>query len=69
MPEKDPLEVKPELTPNMVRAAVKVIAEDYGVCSEYVAEGLVQDIFRAMMAARTNHESSGDHAEVARGNS
>ena len=40
------------VTSEMIAAAVKVIAEDYGVCSEYVAEGLVADIFRAMMAAR-----------------
>jgi hypothetical protein len=40
------------VTPEMIAAAVKVIAEDYGVCSEYVAEGLVADMFKAMMAVR-----------------
>jgi hypothetical protein len=43
-----------EVTPEMIAAAVKVIAEDYGVCSEYAAEGLVEDILKAMIAARTN---------------
>ena len=46
------------LTPAMIAAAVRVIADEYGVCSEYVAEGLVQDIFKAMIAAQSNQAAS-----------
>jgi hypothetical protein len=46
-----------EVTPEMIRAAVKVIAEDYGICSEYVAEGLAKDAFEAMMRARSTQAS------------
>jgi hypothetical protein len=40
-----------EVTPEMIRAGVTVLAEDAGVVSEYVAEELAELVFRAMMAA------------------
>jgi hypothetical protein len=57
-----------EITPEMIEAGAKVCAEVYGVCSEFVGEGLAEDIFKAMMDARTN-PSVTDHAEKTRRNS
>ena len=48
---------------------MKVIAEEYGVCSEYVAIGLVEDIFKAMIATQNSRESGDSHAEITRGDS
>jgi hypothetical protein len=40
----------------MIAAGVRLIAEEYGVCSEYVAEGLASDVFRATIGV---HEKGG----------
>jgi hypothetical protein len=42
------------VTPAMIAAAIRVIADDYGICSELVAEGLVHDVFKAMISSRPN---------------
>lgn len=49
---------KIEVTSAAVRAAIEVVANDYGVCSEQVAEGLVRDIFAAMIAAQENQAAA-----------
>ncbi len=36
---------------DMMKASIDVVANQYGVCSEYVAEGLIEEIFRAMARA------------------
>jgi hypothetical protein len=43
---------EPEITPEMGKAGILVLAEQYGVVSEYVAEELGPDVFRAMWSAR-----------------
>jgi hypothetical protein len=48
----DGRETEIEITPEMVEAAVRVIADLYGICSEHVAEGLARDTFKAMIRAR-----------------
>lgn len=40
-----------EITPEMIEAGAKICAEVYGVCSEYVGEGLAVDVFKAMIGA------------------
>ena len=40
---------KIEITPEMVRAGVEILAEKWGVISEYGAEELAEVVFRAMM--------------------
>jgi hypothetical protein len=40
-----------DVTPEMIQAGVRVLAED-GQMSEYSAEGIVADVFKAMWAAR-----------------
>jgi hypothetical protein len=42
---------KIEITPEMIAAGVQVIADTYGVCGEYAATGLAEDVFKAMMSA------------------
>lgn len=64
--EENPSKI--EITPEMIEAGAKVCADIYGLCSEHVGEGLAEDVFKAMMAARTNL-IVGSHAEEARGNS
>ena len=54
--ENIPCEI--EITPQMVKAGVRVLAEEAGVVSEYVAEDLAPHVFREMMAAR--HRLSDD---------
>jgi hypothetical protein len=51
MGENDKKENIPEITPEMIEAGVKVLAHEAGVVSEYVAEELAADVFRAMLAA------------------
>jgi hypothetical protein len=47
--------VKIEITPAMIAAGVKVLADEgYAVVSEYVARELAEVVFRAMIAARSN---------------
>jgi hypothetical protein len=50
------------ITAAMIAAGVKVIADEYGVCSEFVGEGLAEDVFKAMIAARQD-SSAAAHAE------
>jgi hypothetical protein len=45
----------------MIAAAVKVCADEYAICSEYVAEGLAVDMFKAMMAAARIGQSQSMH--------
>jgi hypothetical protein len=54
------------ITPAMVAAGVRAIAEEYGVCSEYVAEGLAEDVFRAMVSVQQSSADLGcsDDEEV-----
>jgi hypothetical protein len=40
-----------EISSAMIAAGVRVIAEEYGVCSEHIVEGLATNVFRAMVAA------------------
>jgi len=41
-----------EISPAMVQAGIWVIAERHGVASEYVAEEIATEVFRAMLTAR-----------------
>jgi hypothetical protein len=38
-----------EITPEMVKAGVGVLADKHGVVSEWAAEELAQEVFRAMI--------------------
>jgi hypothetical protein len=40
------------ITPKMVQAGIRVLADEAGVCSIYVAEELAPEIFQVMWAAR-----------------
>jgi hypothetical protein len=57
MSEKPENAGAPELTVEMIEAGVKVCADIYGVCSESVAEGLVRDMFMAMMERRSPNQT------------
>ena len=54
------------ITRAMVEAGVRVIAEEYGVCGESVAEGLAAEVFRAMSAAKSAPTPDTAHHEKGR---
>lgn len=41
-----------QITPEMLRAGAWVVAELHGVLGEYAAEGLAEDVYRAMVKAK-----------------
>jgi hypothetical protein len=41
----------PEITPEMLSAGARIIADEYGVLGSYEAEGLARDVFTAMLHA------------------
>jgi hypothetical protein len=58
-----------DITPEMIKAGAKVCAEVYGVCSEFVGEGLAEDVFAAMMAIQPDSTTVTTDAERTRRNS
>jgi hypothetical protein len=52
-----PKEHDPErlITPEMIAAGVRILADEWGVCSEYAAEELAEIVFRAMLAAKDHN--------------
>ncbi len=62
----DKRQASEEITPEMIRAGVGVLAHDWGVIGEYAASELAEVTFRTMMAAAPGSVLSSRNGEAPR---